>query len=594
MNTSLTKRNKEYIIENTKEESPEQEQIPQPLRLSFMIPEEINQLLTEAKTVDAETALKLYNRAIELRPDILKIYKDKAFYLSQKEYYKESIEAIQKVLEKEESNVNAYIILSDCLAGIKDYEGCLKALEKALQYDPDNTHLINIYGERLMEVGRNEDALNAYNKAIELDPRHIANGNKGYILSLQGTALLDEAMKYYDKQTQYYPNDWVTYMKKAKLFQLKGDSEKAKAYFTIAGDILEKGTLDGSTWIGDGFEVVLNQHELELVHCMKILLKVPTVSNCETEKQKKRVAELENNKENLKLSIVSEYGSMNTKEIFRRLESLELKAAEHDKEIKELKEAKNKIKDGFEVFRKKNPELLAYCKTFYWTALNLFNVYRGMSTGKIAINFDSIEINNPILKAIQQAANFFAEIAQNVPIAGSSLSTIVSIVNEIGNANKGNQINAINIIIEKKFDLEEEISLSIARLAIALTSAKEKEILNPNLPKKDDSDPIQKGLEKLQNKMQKVKESILPSIDLHDPNSQGASLALDDVTLLMAYLGDNHLDVIGNGDSLDIQIQVIVSKNGLNSLLKDKEFKKRDDCGFCEILKKIKEFLFSK
>lgn len=38
---------------------------------------------------------------------------------------------------------------------------------------------------------------------------------------------------------------------------------------------------------------------------------------------------------------------------------------------------------GFQTILKKDPNLFLYCKTFYWTLLNYFSVYRTLSTDQI-------------------------------------------------------------------------------------------------------------------------------------------------------------------------------------------------------------------
>lgn len=45
--------------------------------------------------------------------------------------------------------------------------------------------------------------------------------------------------------------------------------------------------------------------------------------------------------------------------------------------------ARSEIKQGFKDLEDKHIELGNYCKTFYWTLLNLFGAYRSLSTGLI-------------------------------------------------------------------------------------------------------------------------------------------------------------------------------------------------------------------
>ena len=212
------------------------------------------------------------------------------------------------------------------------------------------------------------------------------------------------------------------------------------------------------------------------------------------------------------------------------------------------------IKEEFLALQAENPELHAYCQTFYWTSLNLFDGYRYLSTQLVEASSVNTSTDKLWLTMVSKVAQYGADFAKGTPIVGGALSLLDKIIDSIYTGYQttaiGNKINSINLVIQHKFGMAEEISLNIAKTAIAIVKAKKEAILHPetnnNHPGK-----LQAAFDWLKNQVTTIKDKILPHIDLHDKDSHGAQLALQDTTLFMAYLSVHYQQVIDGKQTLD-------------------------------------------
>jgi len=260
-----------------------------------------------------------------------------------------------------------------------------------------------------------------------------------------------------------------------------------------------------------------------------------------------------------------------TESISAKINELEAKVQAIDTVLKDSGAAdKAHIKQSFDAIAKENPELHAYLKTFYWTTVNLFGAYRYLSTGLIQSNLDS-QTNTKeglLVTGAKKLAAFGADIAKGIPIVGSVLGLLDSIIDDVYDAVKKNRsenkVNSINKIIESKFGLEDDISINIAKMALSMTEARKEVILHPSYEKKSILDKTTNWFE---SKLGAIKGKILPSVELHDKENKSTELALKDVTLLIAYLCKNYEAIIATKDSFNEQITMIVYRGSLEELL---------------------------
>jgi len=495
-----------------------------------------------------------------------------------KEEKEEKTEEIEEEKIDTKEIVNGYYDLQKTLYKAGKLKESLEMIEKIIQISPISA-VFNLYGERLLELNRYEDALSAYNKALELNPKNEpVYSNKGYVLYLIGRQNIVEANAMYDKGLELFKDDFITYMKKGKILIELGQVEEAKKLFDIASDIISQGKLQGASFeFGSGnvkgIKIDLNKHEVELVKLVNELKKIPDVKPT-TEEDKDIVKKANEQKEAIKLELLAEFAKRDEQreekyiEILNRVGNLEkmveeLKRDNRDAGVKAIAEMKRNIQD-LEKKYKDDKEVIYYYKTFYWTVLNLLQGYRQISTGLNKVDYDKLENGEP--SPLKIARDVLA-VAKYIPFVKDVIGNVVNIVEEIVNAKEQDQINAINKIIRYKFNDESEINVTVMKLAYAITMEREQDILEPEALK---SITVQRGTTWLMQQLTTIKQIMLDSNEFVDPKSPGAVLALQDSILLIAYMSNNWKSINASEEPLDKQIEAIIRKDGLESLLEKK------------------------
>ena len=550
-----------------------------------------SKLMKDAESSDPQLALELYDQAIEIKPDYAPAYFNKAFVLYKTKAYQEAIVAIQKGLKLDNNNTKSLLMLANCLYKIGDQEGCIRLCERIVKIEPNNVKGYLTLGKKLMRVGRFQLALEAFNKVIELDPKNMkAQGNKGCVLYMMNKDNITEVVNHYDKQLEMDPLNFKAHIKKGKLLEDAGKKEEALDCFNKASEIIPEGVVLDRTWSKGDTEINLNPDEVGLVNYVKDLKRIS--SSVVAEEYKVQEKELSNLKESLKLKIIRLFGKRRTNtqvlsEVQKELEELKqkyyyLEAVVQDAGVTDLAD----IKRGFKELEEKDIELYTYCKTFYWTMINVFQAYKLMSTGLLQVNFEKIEVDDHFCTNLKKATSICSSITQGVPIIGTALCKILNIVDEISRLKKKQQIEALIKVIMFKFNTEDELSIKICKAALAFTQAKKKKILYPELFKKPEAS--KNGFKWLEGTICDIKERVLECVGVYNNDSYGSALALQDVTLVVSYLCNNAEAVIKRKDTLEKQIASIIKLDGFDLMLEGHELsapkeKKRDCCSFCGI-----------
>lgn len=269
-----------------------------------------------------------------------------------------------------------------------------------------------------------------------------------------------------------------------------------------------------------------------------------------------------------------------------KVEKIEIVQKEEAKKIEEHEEvlrqggvyAKVEIKNRMNEMKAENPELYAYCKTFYWTMLNYFGSYRNLSTNLFEKNVDVDQTSNKIItEGIKKVASFGMEIAKGVPFVGNVIGSIDGVIDLIYGTYKEKafdfKVKVVNKIIQKKFTLEEDISLEVGKLAVDMALLRKTDILKAESPGK-----IDKIWGWLNKQMENLNKLVFPYVEMN--NEKGAKLALKDIVSLFAFFFKNHEIILSREDSLSKQIENIVLFGSLDNLLReaveDSENKQKD------------------
>ena len=172
-----------------------------------------------------EKAIQSYDKALELDPDFtgLEAQLNKAGALEELGKYKESLAALDKVIETMPTNNTQYLSMvwadkGDVLEKMRNYDKSHQAFNQSLDLNPANAVAWQGKGDVLLALGRNSEADAAYAKARELGYSDSAPTqentteawfNKGQELFRNGAN--EEAVEAYDKVielNQSYAEAW--------------------------------------------------------------------------------------------------------------------------------------------------------------------------------------------------------------------------------------------------------------------------------------------------------------------------------------------------------------------------------------------------
>lgn len=123
---------------------------------------------------DYEKLEVCYQKAVDLMPDNLDAYYQKALASSQRQQYGECIDFInsyilgnEKIAGNQEELNNVYYLLGDCYEHQEDYQNACVNYEKALQIDQNNESYYRDYAIALAKCGKTEEAKQILTSAKE-------------------------------------------------------------------------------------------------------------------------------------------------------------------------------------------------------------------------------------------------------------------------------------------------------------------------------------------------------------------------------------------------------------------------------------------
>ena len=91
--------------------------------------------------------------------------------------YRESIDILRKLTEKDSQNARYCAWLGIVLHKIEDYEEAMKEKQKAVELEPENASYHDSLGITLHSMGRYEEAMKEKQKAVELEPEDASYHN---------------------------------------------------------------------------------------------------------------------------------------------------------------------------------------------------------------------------------------------------------------------------------------------------------------------------------------------------------------------------------------------------------------------------------
>lgn len=151
--------------------------------------------------------------------------------------YELALKSIEKAIELKPDYIDAWVNRALLLDNLGQYELALKSTEKAIELKPDYIDAWMNKGIILGNSDRNDEALKVFEKIIELEPGNSkAWDNKSYALHTLGRH--DEALKSIEKAIELEPksaNAWYNYA--CIHYSIKEDKEKALSFLRKAIEI---------------------------------------------------------------------------------------------------------------------------------------------------------------------------------------------------------------------------------------------------------------------------------------------------------------------------------------------------------------------
>ncbi|MDA0525231.1 tetratricopeptide repeat protein [Methanococcoides alaskense] len=211
-----------------------------------------------------EKSLKAINKALDLNPDDAEAWNNKGVTLGDLGRHEEALEAHNKALELNPDYADAWNNKGVVLGNLDRHEEALEAYKKALELNPDYADAWNNKGVALSYLGRHEEALEAYKKAIDLDPENAeAWNNKG--VALRDLGRHEEALEAYKKALDLNPDDAEIWYNKAGIEAINNSISESLFDLKMAIKIDSKFRETAKT--EDDFDNIKSNHDfVMLVH----------------------------------------------------------------------------------------------------------------------------------------------------------------------------------------------------------------------------------------------------------------------------------------------------------------------------------------
>ncbi|WP_103668775.1 tetratricopeptide repeat protein [Pseudanabaena sp. BC1403] len=168
-----------------------------------------------------EEAITAYDKALQIKPDLLEAWNLRGIALRQLDRSEEAITSYDKALKIKPDCHEAWNFRGIALINLGRNEEALISYDKALQLKPDLLEAWNLRGIALSNLGRNEEAIAAYDKALKLKPDyHEAFRGRG--ISLTRLGQYDKALTDFNQAIESDPNDLQSRINRGVLFAWMG------------------------------------------------------------------------------------------------------------------------------------------------------------------------------------------------------------------------------------------------------------------------------------------------------------------------------------------------------------------------------------
>jgi len=177
-----------------------------------------------------DIAEKIFDRVIQLNPNLAKAWYNKGNTLVNLGKYAEAINCYDKAIKIDPNYAKAWSNKGNALVNLWKYAEAINCYDEAIKINPNLTEVWSNKGNALANLGKYSEAINCYDEAIKIDPNYAsAWSNKGNALVYLGKYA--EAIKCYDKAIKINPNLAEAWSNKGNaLINLDKYDEAVKCY----------------------------------------------------------------------------------------------------------------------------------------------------------------------------------------------------------------------------------------------------------------------------------------------------------------------------------------------------------------------------
>jgi tetratricopeptide (TPR) repeat protein len=195
-----------------------------------------------------DEAIKAYDEAIRLDPNLAGAWNNKGSALGKQGKYDEAIICYDEAIRLYPNYANAWSNKGSALGKQGKYDEAIKAFDEAIRLDPNYANAWYNKGETLIKQGKYDNAIKACDEAIRLD-RNLAGAwtNKGVALGKQGKYA--DAIKACDEAIRLDPNLTMAWNNKGEALRKQGKYDEAINAFDEAIRLDPK---DAATWYNKG------------------------------------------------------------------------------------------------------------------------------------------------------------------------------------------------------------------------------------------------------------------------------------------------------------------------------------------------------
>ena len=187
-----------------------------------------------------DSVIASYRKVIELAPQNIHARVDLARYYMDEQNYKDAIPVLQKTVELDSTNSDAFYLLGVCYSfeakdtteDVKNeyYARALRCFKKATDIDPQNEDAYFNWGTLLYKQKKYEEAIEPFKKAVEIAP-----DDKEAVTFLGASYLMskhyEEAVEAYTRAIAIDPVDAENYINRASAY--RGLKQRKKMDFDI-------------------------------------------------------------------------------------------------------------------------------------------------------------------------------------------------------------------------------------------------------------------------------------------------------------------------------------------------------------------------